>query len=254
MAGARGLMEEIAAKGAQLVVEQLHHMEVIEHVDRLGEVVTHGPNVGLGHVGRDSPHLGPRTTQPLPKWLQGLGSLAVAHEHDGAGDEVQHHREIVMPLADRDLVDGDLLELGELRLAESPLEGLCLDLLDGVPTDLQMLGDILDGHVPRQLQGIALERPRVPLHGIGEPDFHLPGQTALSAINPRHIEANHDGLTADRHGPKLAFDVAMHPELIALASGTAKPFPRLLDAQDDSPAVELRVNVPVAADAKGVIE
>jgi hypothetical protein len=51
-----------------------------------------------------------------------------------------------MPLADGNLVDGDFLELVQLGLAEATLQGVGLDVLDGVPTDLQMLGHVLDGH------------------------------------------------------------------------------------------------------------
>ena len=82
-----------------------------------------------------------RRPQALPERLQGLGALAVADEDHRAAAQVQDHGQVAMPLADGDLVDGDLLELLQLGLAEAALDRCALlDVLDDVPTDLQVLG------------------------------------------------------------------------------------------------------------------
>ena len=66
--------------------------------------------------------LGPGPAQPLPEGLQGLHAFAVADEHHGAAEQVEHHGEVVMALADGDFIDGDLLELVQLGLAEAALQ------------------------------------------------------------------------------------------------------------------------------------
>ena len=62
-----------------------------------------------------------------------------------------------MPLADVDFIDGNLLEFVQLWFAKPTLQVLGLDLLDGVPADLEMVGYVLDGHVLGEFQSIAFE-------------------------------------------------------------------------------------------------
>ena len=128
----------------------------------------------MRHVGGHGLDLGPGTTQPLPERLQGLDAFAVADEHHGPGEQIEDHGQVAVPLADGDFIDGDLLELVQLGLAEAALQGAGLDVLDGVPTDLEVLGHVLDGHVPGQLQGVALEGAGVAFLGIGEAELDLP--------------------------------------------------------------------------------
>ena len=108
-------------------------------------------------------------------------------------EQVEHHGQVAVPLADGDLVDGDLLELVQLGLAEAALQVAGLDVLDDVPTDLQVLGHVLDGHVPRQLQGVALEGAGVVLLGIGKADLDLPAGRSRSS-GPGHLEVQQAGL------------------------------------------------------------
>jgi hypothetical protein len=85
-----------------------------------GKVVADGVDVGLRHVAGDGPHLGPRGTQSLPKGRQGLGAFAVPHEHNRAAAKVEDQGKVAMAFADGQLVDGDLLEVLELRLGAAP--------------------------------------------------------------------------------------------------------------------------------------
>ena len=119
---AAGLVIQFPAEGAELLVEQLDDMEVIEHMHRPGQVVAHGPDVGGRHVGGHGLDLGPGAPQPLPEGFQGVDAFAVADEHDGAGEQIEHHGQVAMSLADGDLIDGDLLELVQLGLAEAALQ------------------------------------------------------------------------------------------------------------------------------------
>jgi hypothetical protein len=53
-----------------------------------------------------------------------------------------------MPLADGDLVDGQKTQVLELRLGEVLFQVALLDVFDRVPTDAEVIGHVLDGHVP----------------------------------------------------------------------------------------------------------
>jgi hypothetical protein len=164
---------------------------------------------------------GSGTPQPPPEGFQGLDALAVADEDDRPRQEIQDHREIVVALADRDFVDGDLLEFVQLGLAEATSQGARLDVFDGIPTDLKVFGRVLDGHVPGQLQGVAFKRPRVPFLGIGEGELDLQHPAASEAVHPRHLELEQHRLAADRHGAEGPLDTALCPDVGAAAVRTA---------------------------------
>src|ERR1700722_7101923 len=127
-------------------------------------------------------------TQALPEGFQSVPALAVADEHDSSGEEIEHDGQVTLPLADVDFIDGDLLELVELGLAEAALQMLGLHLLNGVSTDQQMGGDILDGHVPREFQGITFEGTGVVFLGVGEVDFDLAGLATRGAVDAWQLE------------------------------------------------------------------
>ena len=202
-------MVQLTTEGAELVVEQLDDVEVIEHVYGPRQVVAHRPDVGRRHVRGHRFDLGPRPPQPPPERLEGIDTLAVADKHHRSGEQVQHHRQVAMALADGDLVDGDLLELVQLGLAETLLQGAGLDVLDHVPAHLEMLGHVLDGHVLRQLQDVPFEGAAVVLLGVGKTQLDLPCQAAVETVDPRHLEVQQDRLATDRHGPERA----LHPAL-----------------------------------------
>ena len=64
----------------------------------------------------------------FPEWLQGVGALAITDEDDRAAFQVQHHREVAVPLADRDLVDGQQTQVPQLRLGEMLFQMALLDV------------------------------------------------------------------------------------------------------------------------------
>lgn len=107
----------------ELVVKELDHVEMVEHVDRFLEVVPISPDVSLGHVGGHGLNLDPRPPQPRPERLQGLGPLPVADEHHGHCEQVEHHSGLMMPFAAGDLVDGNLHEIAQFGLAKAVLFG-----------------------------------------------------------------------------------------------------------------------------------
>src|SRR5579862_54981 len=105
-------------------------MEAIEHMDGAMEVFANGPDVRLGHVGGDGLDLGVCPPQTPPERRERLHAFALADEDDRTGFQVEYDGQIAVPFADVDLVNGDLLELVQLGLAETPLEMAGLDVLD----------------------------------------------------------------------------------------------------------------------------
>ncbi len=229
-------------------------MEVIEHVDRFGQVVTHRADVRLRHVGGHGDDLGAGATQALPQRLEGSDAFAVADEDDGAADQVEHHGQVAVSLADGDFIDGELLELVQLGLAEATFQRAGLDVLDGIPADLEVLGDILDGHEPRQVEDVAFEGTRVVLARVGEAELHLANLTAFEAQDARDLEPQLHRLGTDRHGLEGAFDAALIPDLDRAAVGAAMPFPRQFDAEGHPSPLEGLVDVTVANEAEGVVQ
>jgi hypothetical protein len=159
-----------------------------------------------------------------------------------------------MALADGDFINGNLPELVQLGLAETPLEVFGLDVLDGVPTDLEVLGHVLDGHVPGQIQGVALEGAGVAFLGIGEADLDLTHAVTDRTPDPGHVQGYESGFGTDRHGAECAFLMAANPDVLAAALRTAEPLTRLFDAEGHFPSVELLASILVANDTEGVIQ
>jgi hypothetical protein len=107
--------------------------------------------------------------------------LAVANEDDRPALEVQDDRQVAVPLAHGDLVDGDLAEI-----------------LDNVPADSRVVGHIEDGHAPRQFQGVALESLGVGPPWVGEIDLHLANLPTGLTGDARDREDHDGGAAADR--------------------------------------------------------
>ena len=78
----------------------------------------HGTDIGWRHVGGHRLEAHFLTFEPSPERLQGLGAFAVADEDHGPAFQVQDHRQVAVPFADGDFVDGDLLELVQLGRAK----------------------------------------------------------------------------------------------------------------------------------------
>jgi hypothetical protein len=60
-----------------------------------------------------------------------------------------------------------------------------LDVLDDIPTDVEMIGHVLDGAEPRQVQHVAFEGVGVGPPRIGKRHVHLPRDFALKANDAR---------------------------------------------------------------------
>ena len=198
--------------------------------------------------------LGTCATQPPPEWLEGVHAFAVADEYHGAGEQIDNHGHVAVSLGDSDFIDGDLRELVQLGLAEAALQGTGLDILDGVPTDVEVLGHVLNGHQARQVEDIAFERAGAAFLGIGEAQLDLPDHATGEAEDAGHLELHEGWLGADGNHAKGAFDAPLAPGLAGAALGAAVAFARFLDAKRHLPLLEGLADVVVADNAEAVIQ
>src|SRR5437899_1253016 len=130
-------------------------MKAIKDQSGVGQSPGDGVDVGRTHVRGHGLDLSPTASQPLPEGFQGVCSLAPADVDDGPAFQVQDNRQVAVAVADGDFVDGNLSQLLQLGSAEAAAQILLVNLLDEVPTDSQVVGDVLDGHAATQFQGIA---------------------------------------------------------------------------------------------------
>lgn len=72
-----------------------------------------------------------------------------------------------MTFADADLVDGDVLNASQVRLAETSVQMPFEDILDHIPADAQQPSNVQHRHRLGQCQDKACERLGVPLPRFG---------------------------------------------------------------------------------------
>jgi hypothetical protein len=149
---------------------------------------------------------------------------------------------------------GDLLEAAQLGLAETPLQVAGLDVLDGVPADAQVLGHVLDSHVPAQLQGVALEGAGVAAAGLGEGHLDLADVAAREAQDAWHRKAQERGPVTDGQGTEGAFVAALGPDVGRAAHGTVEAWARLLDGEGDAALLEVTAHVAIALQPEGMVQ
>lgn len=181
---------KLAPQIRELVVEQLHQMERIVHDLRLRQVSPDRQRVGRRKIYSHGFDPRPRALQPAPERVERLRSLPLTHEHHRPLFQVQHDRQAALPLAQRDLIDGQQPQMRQLRTPKPSLQISLLEILDHVPAHTQMLSRVLNRRQPRHLQGVTLEPLRQPPLPFGERHLHLPHHPAPGALHPRHPEVD----------------------------------------------------------------
>ena len=190
--GAFGFAVEFASEFGEAVVEEFDDVEVVEDVEGFGQVPSDGEGVGGGHVGGDGFDLGVGLSQAFPEGDQGVGAFSLADEDDGAAEEIEDDGEVAVAVADGDLVDGEASEFLEFGFAEASVQVAFEEVFDGVPTDLQVLGDGSDGHVGEQAESVAFEGVGEAAEGFGDPEGGLADDAAIAATEAWHRQAEID--------------------------------------------------------------
>ena len=141
-----------------------------------------------------------------------------------------------------------------MGLAIAPRQVALLDVLDHVPADVEVMGDVADGHAARQLQDVSLEGPGVAPPRVGEGDLDLAHQATGPAFDARDRQDDGGGPAADGQGPEAALGVAAGDDLAGAAGRAAAVVGVLVDGEDHLAALIVGADVLVAADAEGVIQ
>src|SRR6516162_6944333 len=157
--------------------------------------------------------------QPGEELVQAGFRTVLAAEPDGPTPlQVADHDAVLMPLGDGDLIDADDPRSGVAGPAELLTHILLVQLLDGVPIEVEFLGDFLDGGfatasaheegeafgvqrvVGKPIQAFALHGPapptRDPAQGVGKIDpLVATGEVSgspwpLIVVGPRQAPAN----------------------------------------------------------------
>src|SRR5258707_14894820 len=87
-----------------------------------GQVVTDRPRIGGRQIGSHRLDLGPTATESSPERFESRTAFAIAHKHHNPREKIEHHRPVLVPLANADFVDGNLLEVLQLVVATTPCE------------------------------------------------------------------------------------------------------------------------------------
>jgi hypothetical protein len=171
-----------------------------------------------------------------------------------AGLEVQDQGQVAMPLADGDLVDGDVPQVLQLRPGEPPRQVALLHVLDQVPADAEVDGHVADGHPPPQFQGVALEGASVAPPGVGEGHLDLADGATGQASDAGDGQVHEGRPVADGQGAEAARDLAAVDDPRRAARRATTRLAPLADGEDHGAALVSGAGVLVAADAEGVVQ
>jgi hypothetical protein len=106
-----------------------------------------GADISRGQIGGHGFEAHLLAPEDFPEPFQSFGTFALADINDSTIFQVKHDGQVAMPFTDGDFIDGDLLEFVELWERKSSDQVSFLNIFDDVPTDSQMPGHILNGHV-----------------------------------------------------------------------------------------------------------
>ena len=165
-----------------------HHMEPVEHHQGLMEMRPDPVQVRIPHVAANDPDLGGINLPSLKIFDELIDDAlfpALRQEHDPRGVQIAEGRHVDMPLAERELVDPQLLEAAQVDLAAGPLDVMAQD----PPPSIGMLGGQLrngrNRHLPRQGQDEKLEEQREAASRPSPGDLDLL-DAARPAADPRN--------------------------------------------------------------------
>src|SRR5271157_597899 len=171
------------------LAQMAHDVELVEQDRGLrrrrgGGVAKRLPHVHHGKA--DAPAL---RAKPLIKLGQaGFRAVPAAEPDRPHANQVADHDAIIVAFANRDLVDPDHTRRRSARLGELSAHVLLVQLLDGVPVQLELLGHIPDRRAttaPADLEGKSLGVARIVGQELHTLTLHL---AAMAAIDAPHLE------------------------------------------------------------------
>jgi hypothetical protein len=168
--------------------------------------------------------------------------------------KVQNQGQVSLGVADADLIDRDVLEILQRRRFELPVKVPLVEVFDDVPTDAQVMRNVLNGHRATQFQGIAFEGLRVAVATDGKGHADLPNHTAPATADSLHGQLNQDRTAAYGEGPQPANLLALAYRFGAAAMGAAEFLRFLIDHKDGVRPLQERANMTIALNAKAMVQ
>jgi hypothetical protein len=231
-------------------------MEVIEHDGRVGQIASYRSDVRLRHVHGNGINTGSGRSEPFPEKFQSIGAFAFTDEDNRSAVQIEHDRQVSMPVTNADLIDGDSLKSLQRRTGKALLEISLPDLFDSMPTNSQMASHIPCGHVSGELQDVTLERPGVSPVRISKRDVHLSERSTAETTQSLHVPLDQRGTQTDRQSDPRAPDRPFLLHGSTPATGTLEHRWVLIDSENRPSPLESRMgmmNSP-SHDAKTVIQ
>jgi hypothetical protein len=159
-----------------------------------------------------------------------------------------------MPLGNGDFIQRDDAQVVQTRPSKTALQITLLHVLDHIPANPELQGDVFDGHAPRKFQGVTLERPRVSTQRVRKAKANLTNQTTTPATNALRGAKQIGGLMADGQGPKATDDSATLHNIVRSAGRTTEEFRLWSDDEKHLPFKEMGLHVLVAAQPEGMVD
>jgi hypothetical protein len=249
-----GFSIQIPSQSGQLLVVESDDMEMVEDDYGFGQVFCDGLDVGDGHIDSHGLDSCPGSSQSFEERVERFGVFAFSDEDHGAARQVENDRHKPVSFADGDLVNGDAAQTPELGFGECAEEISLLDVLDYVPADGQMAGDVLNGHTAGKLKDIPLELPDEASVRVGKTDLDLPHHPAGPALDALYRQFDYD-LFESKAGRSESPVHACSPNHVAgRATRTCEVRWVLLDRESDLPPHVFRLAMMIPNDVQSVIQ
>jgi tripartite-type tricarboxylate transporter receptor subunit TctC len=176
-------------------------MKVIKHDGRLRKILKKGADVCRHHIYGDSLYFCPGPSNLLSGGVKGVALLAVANENHHSCVHVQNNRHVLMPFENRNLIYGNPLDIFQAWHGNSHGQSPFLNLLDYVPGDFKMPGNILNRSMFRQIKGMLFKRMAIRKPWIGKSDLLLTDFPAMPTRRPLNIKIQEYPLQSDGNRP-----------------------------------------------------
>jgi hypothetical protein len=199
------------AHRVERIAQVAHDVELVEHDPGLGGVARRGIPKRLPHIHqRQLDALAPLGTEFVEELVQARLRAIGPAEPDGAlAVEIAHHDPIGVPLADGDLVEANRARRGAGRPPQLLAHVLLVQLLDGLPVELELARHLADRRRPTAAPHEEAE-PLCVEGVVGQPVQAL----LLHGVAPRAVHPAHRELEVHPRVPARQIADPAHPVVV----------------------------------------
>lgn len=247
-------MIDLPTQVGELIIEQFDDMKMVKNNNRLWKVQLFCGNVRRRHVDGHPLDLGAIDLQPLPERRQCINALAATDKNHGAGAKIENDGQIVVTFDDGNFINGDTLVTFEHLFCKPSLQVPLLDFLHRIPTDSEVIGNILDCHMPCKFNEISFKCSGICSSWIGEAKVDFPGGLALSTRHPRNLQPDIDLLSSDPQSDENSHDFTSTVDNPDMTSGATKSMVFLGDHEANRPLLIFRGDVSIFVNANSMVQ